>query len=257
MRWSKNETIGFLHRFWWTVLEVSPSGDITALSSPEVMGEALDMPVDVIARALKVMEDPDPKLAFLDRKDGKLLIHDWLDYAGRYLSESKYKRNPEKMESIRHVHGQSLDKPRIVPDTNQPNQPNQPTNHKEIVPAAPGGPPGVKPKAKKPDFPPTSRAYQAARFFWSYVREWSPQAIEPTEAGYQAWARDCDLMFRKDGRSDAAFNELLDWIDSQPVSRNGFTWRKNVLSPGTLRERWKEGKFADFLPSELAKPELQ
>lgn len=123
MRWSKNETIGFLHRFWWTVLEVSPSGDITALSSPEVMAEMLDMPADVLARALKVMEDPDPKVAFLDRRGDRLLVHDWLDYAGRYLSESRYKRNPGKMEEIRHVHGQSTDSPRNVHDTNQPTKP--------------------------------------------------------------------------------------------------------------------------------------
>lgn len=123
MRWSKNETIGFLHRFWWTVLEVSPSGDITALSSPEVMAEMLDMPIEAVSKALKVMEDPDPKLSFLERKNGRLLVHDWLDYAGRYLSESRFKRNPEKMDEIRHVHGQSTDSPRIVHDTNQPTKP--------------------------------------------------------------------------------------------------------------------------------------
>lgn len=98
---------------------------------------------------------------------------------------------------------------------------------------------------------------KAARFFWQYVREWSPSALEPTPAGYQGWARDLDLMFRVDGRSPQAFNELLDWIDQLPAAKSGFTWRKNVLSPGTLRQRWKEGKFADFLPSELAKEEFR
>lgn len=280
MRWSKNETIGFLHRFWWTVLEVSPSGDITALSSPEVMAEMLDMPVEAVAKALKVMLDPDPKFSFLDRKGGSLLVHDWLDYAGRYLSESKFKRNPEKMEEIRRVHGQSLDSPRIVPDT----IPTEPTNQpkEKTPPGAPSGPSVFRLPVRseeavalgtqatmeakeaeaaaqpKKAFPETSTPYRAARFFWSgYVKEWSPQAKEPTEAGYQAWALDLDRMFRLDKRSPQAFNELLDWIDTQPASKSGFTWRKNILSPATLRLRWNEGKFADFLPSELAREEFR
>lgn len=135
MRWSKNETIGFLHRFWWTVLEVSPSGDITALSSPEVMAEMLDMEPGVMAKVLQAMEHPDPKQTFLDRKGGRLLVHDWLDSAWTYLSESKFKRHPEKLAEIRRIHqssdspqavlGPSSDSPRNVRDTNQTNQPDQ------------------------------------------------------------------------------------------------------------------------------------
>lgn len=141
MRWSKNETIGFLHRFWWTVLEVSPSGDITALSSPEVMAEMLDMEPGVMAKVLQAMEHPDPKQTFLDRAGGRLLVHDWLDFAWTYLSDSKFKRHPEKLAEIKRIHksaddppsvrGQSSDGPRIVRDTNQTNQPDQPTARSE------------------------------------------------------------------------------------------------------------------------------
>lgn len=145
MRWSKNETIGFLHRFWWTVLEVSPSGDITALSSPEVMAEMLGMHVDVMEKALGCMTNEDPKLAFLEWKGGRLLVHDWLDYAGLYLSTSCYKRKPEKMAEVRALHGvpvdcprtdqgQAGDSPRLVLDTNQPtNQPDQPSEERARV----------------------------------------------------------------------------------------------------------------------------
>lgn len=155
MRWSKNETIGFLHRFWWTVLEVSPSGDITALSSPEVMGEMLDMPVTVVAQALKAMEHPDPKQTFLDRKGGRLLVHDWLDFAGRYLSDSKFRRSPKKYAEIEALYatadnpppvgGQSADSPRIVGDT-LPTLPTQPTEPRETRARVGGDPPGGEPK---------------------------------------------------------------------------------------------------------------
>lgn len=157
MRWSKNETIGFLHRFWWTVLEVSPSGDITALSSPEVMGEMLDMPATVMAQVLKVMEDPDPKQTFLDRRGGRLLVHDWLDFAGRYLADSKFRRSPEKFAQIVSIHavpvnppsvgGQSADSPRIVGDT-LPTLPNLPN-------------PAQDPRARVEGFQPPVRSEEA------------------------------------------------------------------------------------------------
>jgi hypothetical protein len=96
---------------------------------------------------------------------------------------------------------------------------------------------------------------KAARFMWeSYVHVWSPQALTPN---LQTWARDLDLLFRLDGRTPEDFNELLDWIDQRKPGRDGFTWRKNILSPEALRQRWREGKFADFLPSRLSRKELQ
>jgi len=273
MRWSKNEAIGFLHRFWWTVLEVSPSGDITALSSPEVMAEMLDMPVEAMAKVLKVMEHSDPKLAFLERKNGRLLVHDWLDYAGQYLSNSRYRRSPEKYEEIKRIHQVTAESPpgsELSADSSPtvgrtlPTLPNQEKDLGGSPPAPPERPPGAsqvrgegKPKAGKP-YPPESTPYKAARFFWeAYVREWAPSAKPPTDAGLQTWARDCDLMFRVDRRSTEEFNALLDWIDQQPPGHKGFTWRKNVLCPATLRARWNEGKFADFLSPALSREEYR
>lgn len=114
-----------------------------------------------------------------------------------------------------------------------------------------------KSKSQKKIFDETSVELEAAKFFWSYLREWSPSAIEPSPANYQAWAKDIDAMFRIDHRSTRAFNELLDWIDRQPESKSGFSWRKNIHSPASLRQRWREGKFADFLPTELSKEEFR
>jgi hypothetical protein len=86
MRWSKNEAIGFLHRFWWTVLEYAPDGVISALS-PVVMSETLDMTPENLALAFTALEEAQ----FLRRDGDKILVHDWLDYAGRYLTENKYR----------------------------------------------------------------------------------------------------------------------------------------------------------------------
>lgn len=184
--------------------------------------------------------------------DGKhyLVMHRWEQ--GR----AKSSRYPEPPEAIRsrlstdaNIFQQAF--------TNVPDPDPDPDYDTDKSPGfSPGGPPGVKPKGKT-EYARNSEPYEAARFMWSYVREWSPQAIEPTEAGYQAWARDCDLMLRKDGRLPGDFNALLDWIDTRKESRDGFTWRKNVLCPATLRKRWSEGKFADFTPPSLSAPEIQ
>lgn len=107
-----------------------------------------------------------------------------------------------------------------------------------------------KPKPKKKNLPADSTAYLASKFFWQYLHEWAPQAIEPSESGYQSWALDLDRMFRIDGRTPEDYNDLLEWIDQQKPDRSGFLWKNNIHSPGTLRERWAEGKLRGFIPAE-------
>lgn len=113
MRWSQNEAVGFLHRFWWLVLEVSPSGDITALANPEVMAETLNMKLDVVKAALSGLEEE----GFIDRKNGKLIVHDWMEYAGRYLSDSLFRNHKGKLSEIKALHSiiePSADHPRMI-----------------------------------------------------------------------------------------------------------------------------------------------
>jgi hypothetical protein len=125
MRWSKNEAIGFLHRFWWTVLEYAPDGVISALS-PVVMSETLDMTPENLALAFTALEEAQ----FLRRDGDKILVHDWLDYAGRYLTENKYRRKPERMAEIINTHRHKVNGDTGPPMTcpGQAKAPHQPTN---------------------------------------------------------------------------------------------------------------------------------
>ena len=100
MRWSRNEAVGFLHRFWWSVLEVSPSGDVTALTLPEVMSETLNMKLDVVRVAIERLEE----YGFIERNGERVFVHDWLDYAGRFL-RSKFSKKREELVSIWALHG--------------------------------------------------------------------------------------------------------------------------------------------------------
>jgi hypothetical protein len=240
------------------------NGELTGYSPEEI--EAALKWWGQPGRALEALLRPfKEKPGFLERIESGYKVHDWEKINGHIaaLKERATAAANARWDKYRSADAQALPKHSL---SNAPGNalsfPSLP-NHKEEdggAPSAAPDTPGRKPpKAKKPpkSFAEDSIPMQAARFMWSYVREWSPSALEPTPAGYQAWARDVDLMFRLDGRTPAAFNELLDWIDSAPVGKSGFTWRKNALCPDTLRARWKEGKFADFLPSELRKEEFR
>jgi hypothetical protein len=232
MRWSKNETIGFLQRFWWTVLEVSPSGDITALSSPEVLSEMLDMQVDVMAKALGFMIHEDPKLAFLEWKGGRLLVHDWLDYAGLYLSTSFYKRRPEKMAEIRALHGLPPDCPRTdqgqardssgtVLDTNQPtNQPDQPG---EDAHARVGGMVLLGPEGAKANHERAKRILEA----------------------YPDKAKKDGSLIRKDG-------EALKLLAARVAAFPSYPWEEHARLERMNPTPWGLGKWAGKMPDQVA-----
>jgi ribosomal protein S8E len=57
----------------------------------------------------------------------------------------------------------------------------------------------------------------------------NPEHIPITEKQIVAWAKDADLMMRRDGRTEARIREVMDW------SQQDKFWRANVLSMGTLR----------------------
>ena len=86
--------VGHLHALWHTVLEQQENGDLT------------DWPDDMIAQAAAY---PGPASAFVSalqaRKwlDGKI-IHDWMDYAGRYLLMKYRTSNPKRLLQIQKLH---------------------------------------------------------------------------------------------------------------------------------------------------------
>ena len=92
--------IGHLHAFWHAVLEQQEDGDLST------------WPNAMIAHAAAFVGDVDLFVTELQQKnwlDG-LLVHDWIDYAGRYL-ESKYRSSdPKRLISVWKKHGRKYDK---------------------------------------------------------------------------------------------------------------------------------------------------
>ena len=124
--------MGHLHSLWHVALEQAEDGDLSSWSD-EFIADSAQYPADA-PQFVRLLQ----KHGWLDGK----LLHDWLDYAGRYL-EAKYRTsNPERLSEIYKKHGRSKDgkksvcsQTKVIPPNqtlpnltlpNQPNQPNQP-----------------------------------------------------------------------------------------------------------------------------------
>jgi len=85
--------VGHLTSLWCNVLELAEDGDITKWSKEDIAEYAgWEGDIGAFFNAL-INEDE----GWLDEQNGRLLVHDWLDYAGRYLT-TKYKNtNPNKL----------------------------------------------------------------------------------------------------------------------------------------------------------------
>ena len=111
--------LGHLHALWHAVLEQQEDGDLSS------------WPDDMIAHAAAYTGDAAAFVRALQEQkflDGKV-VHDWLDYAGRYLKNKYRTSNPKKLKAIYKLH-QSVSRSdsrlttvRLKSD-NQPNQPD-------------------------------------------------------------------------------------------------------------------------------------
>lgn len=263
MRWSRNEAVGFLHRFWWSVLEVSPTGDVTALTLPEVMSETLNMKLDVVQDAILKMEE----FGFLERFGERILVHSWLDYAGRFL-RGKYSGNSEVLKEIWKLHRrkygrQVADKlptsSRQVADTHLPTKPTEPTKEKQHQAKPPDKPPaGPVPKVREPkqngDAPPGDgsstpngvdypqpktdvqkvvMAFKLSMGVQRDDRDWDGVYFRR----YSRAASDLLALFRKDVGRVADCIEAVSGV----LTRKGLSW-----TPETVVKHasdWKEGKL--------------
>jgi hypothetical protein len=82
--------MGHLHALWHAALEQAEDGDLSQWSD-ELIAELSDYTGDA-PQYVRLLQ----KHGWLDNK----IIHDWLDYAGRYL-EAKYRTaKPEKLKEI-------------------------------------------------------------------------------------------------------------------------------------------------------------
>lgn len=117
--------VGHLILFWHNVLEQSPDGDITKWSRQDVADYAHYVgDHDKFFNALKNGGD-----GFIDEIDGRIMVHNWWKYAGRYLTNKYRTANPVKLNVLKANFSPTLDG---LKSDNIPNQPNIPTTNNTV-----------------------------------------------------------------------------------------------------------------------------
>lgn len=106
LSWSRHEALGFLGDLWGQVLELREDGDIRGWT-PEYIADLTGLKPVIAAR----LWDALVKHRWVELKqDGAVLVHDWLEFVGRYL-ESKYRSSdPELLAQMWRKHGQKYAK---------------------------------------------------------------------------------------------------------------------------------------------------
>ncbi len=96
--------LGYLVSLWSNVLELAEDGEISKWSEEDIAEYAcFGGEPDLFSNALALNGD-----GFIDIKGKRKFIHDWWDYAGRYLS-TKYKTsNPNKLLYIKSLYKTDL-----------------------------------------------------------------------------------------------------------------------------------------------------
>ncbi|MDI3298358.1 MAG: hypothetical protein QJR08_04220 [Bacillota bacterium] len=97
------EALGRLHMLWWWAVDYAPDGDLTRFDPVDIaIGMEWEGDPDQLIQALLECGHGD-HAGFLERTaDGRLLIHDWDDYAGRLIERRA--KNAERMRHKRAAH---------------------------------------------------------------------------------------------------------------------------------------------------------
>ncbi len=86
--------IGHLHCLWWWATDYAPDGDLTEYEDWEIADAAF-----YEGKNTEKFKDALIFVGFLDNINGRLLLHDWNDYAGKNLQQRQKAR--EKTQRYR------------------------------------------------------------------------------------------------------------------------------------------------------------
>lgn len=129
------QTIGHLHLLWHAALEQQENGDLTKWSDEliaELAGYQANAP-----QFVRLLQE----FGWLDGK----VIHDWWDYAGRFL-QVKYKNYPEKWQNIKKLH---IKMPEEPPNNSPKNSPKNLLPNQTNLTKNPPNPPPAKPRERE------------------------------------------------------------------------------------------------------------
>ena len=90
--------VGHLHFLWWWALDYAQDGDLTTIDPIDIAGGAKwDGDAEEFISAL--IKCGGNKAGFLESNDGRIVIHDWIDYAGKLIDQRE--KNAERQRKHR------------------------------------------------------------------------------------------------------------------------------------------------------------
>lgn len=95
--------VGHLHFLWWWVLEYAPDGHLGKYEAPDI-ATAAEWPGDPDAFVDALLECGAGEPGFLRKDEDGLVVHDWLDYAGRMLEKRKLNAERVRLSRARNAH---------------------------------------------------------------------------------------------------------------------------------------------------------
>ena len=206
--------LGKLHRFWYWVLKYADDGDLRKFND-EQLGRAVELNGD----KAKLWVESLVKARWLDREP-YFRVHDWWDYAGRYL-QGKYARKPEIWERMRALYKDENDTACKQPTSNL-----QATDEQQVSPNLPNLP--------NHTIPTTHTARVKAR---AGVRA---PFQKPTPLEVEEYAK--SIAFALDGSAFCDYYEARGWKYKGGVAMKDWraavrTWKKNRGENGAGKSR--------------------
>ncbi len=108
--WDLDQAIGKLHRLWWWTLRYAEDGNLSRYKPSQFLVRLNGK--HSAEELYKILQDT----KFIE-KNG--LIHDWMDYSGRYLTAKYRTSNPKELQRIERLHRSVYGRTKVGQD-NQP-----------------------------------------------------------------------------------------------------------------------------------------
>jgi hypothetical protein len=196
--------------------------------------------LDATRAALERLNSPDPKSTTPD-EEGRRIVeigpNQWrvVNFTRYWNREKQPERRAYKTEKQREYRQRS-DGPR---GPHGPRGQNGPTGEdrrmREEEEPLLSDASGTRTK-KKALFPEDSIQVELSSLLLNRIMLRNPNHKQPD---IQDWAKDIDLMIRRDGREAGDIRRVIEWATSAVTpSSNGFYWAKVILSPASLRRNF-------------------
>lgn len=126
------QAVGHVALFWTWALDATPDGDLSSFESVDIAEQA-EWEGDPVAFVEALVA-----AGLVDREDGRLVIHDWMEYAGRLVEKRRTDAERKRMSRGRPMDIQATAQV-TVPNRTVPNQENMSAAADAFAPFEAGG----------------------------------------------------------------------------------------------------------------------